>query len=134
MIASLICGLSSLTLLQFFVSYSRAIIAESRSHRISDQACEICGITSGAPKVEHFGRLNQLIDLCPEVGDDGIKVKTVALYFYLLGFVKSILSWAIPSASPWIEAERGGCAYVAAVILDRRIARNRMIVADLASH
>jgi hypothetical protein len=134
MIASLICGISCLTLLQFFVSYSRSIIAESRGHRLSEQAREICGITTTSPDVEHFGRLNQLIALCPEVDDDGFKVRTVSMYFYLLGFAKTFLSWAFPSASPWIEAERGGCAYVAAVVLDRRIARNRMIVANLASH
>jgi hypothetical protein len=134
MIATFICGVSSLTLLQFFVSYSRSIIAESRGHRLSEQAREICGITTSSLAGEHFGRLNQLIALCPEVGDDEFKVKAVAVYFYLLGAAKTILSWAIPSASSWIEAERGGCAYVAAVVLDRRIAHNRMIVADLASH
>jgi len=134
MIAGLIFGVSSLTLLQFFVSYSRSIIAESRGHRLSEQAREICGIKTNSPAVEHFGRLSQLIALCPEVGDDGFKVRTVAVYFYLLGFAKTILSWAFPAANPWIEAERGGCAYVAAVVLDRRIAHNRMIVADLASH
>jgi hypothetical protein len=134
MIAGLIFGVSSLMLLQFFVSYSRSIIAESRGHRLSQQALEIFGITASSPDVEHFGRLNQLIALCPEVDDDGFRVKTVTVYFNLLGFAKTFLSWAFPSTSPWIEAERGGCAYVAAVVLDRRIARNRMIAADLASH
>jgi hypothetical protein len=133
MIAGIIFGASSLTLLQFFVSYSRSIIAESREHRLSDQAREICGITTSSPDVEHFGRLSQLIALCPEVDDDGFKVKAVAVYFYLLGAAKTFMSWAIPSASQWIEAERGGCAYVAAVVLDRRIAHNRMIMTGLAS-
>jgi len=134
MIACFIFVVSSLTLLQFFVSYSRSIIAESRGHRLSEQACEICGIKSRSLAGEQFGRLNQLIALCPEVGDDGFKVKVVAVYFHLLGFVKTVMSWAMPSASSWIEAERGGCAYAVAVVLDRRIAHNRMVMADMASH
>jgi hypothetical protein len=40
----------------------------------------------------------------------------------------------IPSAAPWIEAERGGCARAAAVVLDRRIAYNRMMMAQQSGH
>ena len=134
MIAFVIFVVSSLTLLQFFVSYSRSIIAESRGHRLSEQACEICGIKARSLAGEQFGRLNQLIALCPKVGDDGSRVKAVTVYFHLLGFAKTFISWAIPSATPWIEAERGGCAYVVAVVLDRRIAHNRLVMADIASH
>jgi hypothetical protein len=134
MIASLIFVVSSLTLLQFFVSYSRSIIAESRGYRLSEQARELCGIKSTLLAGEQFRRLNQLIELCPEADDDGFKVKAVGIYFYLLGFARTFMGWAIPSAGPWIEAERGGCAYVAAVVLDRRIAHNRMMMANLASH
>lgn len=123
-----------MTLLQFFVSYSRSIIAESRDHTLSEQARELCGIRSSLQMGEQFGRLNQLIALCPEANDDGFKVKAVGIYFYLLGFARTFMSWAVPSAGPWIEAERGGCAYVVAVVLDRRIAHNRMMVANLASN
>jgi hypothetical protein len=34
-----------------------------------------------------------------------------------------------PALVQWIELERGGCAYVAAVTLDRRIAYNRVLMA-----
>lgn len=134
MIAGLIFGVSSLTLLQFFVSYSRSIIAESRNHHLSEQARELCGLKSSLPAGEQFDRLNQLIALCPEANDDGLKVKAVGIYFYMLGFARTIMGWAVPSAGPWIEAEQGGCAYVVAVVLDRRIAHNRMMMANLASH
>jgi type III secretory pathway component EscT len=134
MIAGLIFVVSSLTLLQFFVSYSRSIITESRGHTLSEQARELCGIRSSLLAGEQFGRLNQLMALCPEANDDGFKVKAVGIYFHLLGFARTFIGWAIPSADTWIETERGGCAYVAAVVLDRRIAHNRMMVANLASH
>ncbi len=52
----------------------------------------------------------------------------------MLGLVRTVLSWAIPSAAQWIEAERGGCAYAAAVVLERRIAYSRSMGEQQASH
>ncbi|HET6145352.1 MAG TPA: hypothetical protein VFE02_17730 [Candidatus Acidoferrales bacterium] len=134
MIASLIFVVSSLTLLQFFVSYSRAIIAESRDHLLSEHARDLSGLRSGLRGAEQFRRLSQLIALCPEANDDGLQVNAVRIYFHLLGFVRTLVSWAAPSADSWIEAERRDCAYVVAVVLDRRIAHNRMIMSNLFSH
>jgi hypothetical protein len=134
MIAALIFVISVLTLLQFFVSYSRSLIAASQGHELSEQACEICGFTSQTVAGEHFGRLLQLISLCPEPGGDGLEVRMVSSYFHLLGVARMLLSGAIPSAGPWIDAERGGCAYAAAVVLDRRIAYSRMMMAQQTSN
>ena len=133
MIAGLILGLSSLTLLQFYVSYSRSLIAESQEHRLSEQTREICGLSTKTLTGDQFERLQQLIALCPESGEDGFKVRAVALYFEMLGVVQIASRWVLPSAGPWIEAERGGCAYAAAVTLDRRIAYNRMIISQQLS-
>ncbi len=134
MIAAMIFGISFLTLLQFFVSYSRSLIAESRDHELSEQAREICGLTAKTVAGDQFLRLLALIALCPEPGGDSFQVRVVASYFHLLGLVRILLSRAIPSVASWIEAERGGCAYAAAVVLDRRIAYNRMIMTQQSSH
>jgi hypothetical protein len=134
MIPALIFIVSFLTLLQFFVSYTRSLIAESRGHELSEQAREICGLTAEGVPVEQFRRLEQLIALCPETGGDGFEVRAVASYFRLIGFVHILLSWVIPSAALWIEAERGGCVHAAAVVLDRRIAYNRMVMAQQSNH
>jgi len=134
MIAAMIFGISFLTLLQFFVSYSRSLIAESRDHELSEQAREICGLTAKTVAGDQFLRLLALIALCPEPGGDSFQVRVVASYFHLLGLVRILLSRAIPSVAAWIEAERGGCAYAAAVVLDRRIAYNRMIMTQQSSH
>jgi len=133
MIAVTIFFISFLTLLQFFVSYCRSLIAESRAHELSAQAVEICGIEPHQLTGDQFGRLLQLIDLCPDPGGERVGVRAVHAYFNLLAFAKILLGWAVPSAGPWIEAERGGCAHVVAVVLDRRIAYNRTMVAQLAS-
>jgi hypothetical protein len=134
MIAALIFVVSVATLLQFFVSYSRSVIVASRGHELSEEACEICGFTAQTVAGGHFKRLLQLIDLCPESGGDGAEVRAVAIYFRLLGLARILLGVGNPGAARWIEAERGGCAYAAAVFLDRRIAYNRSMLAQQAGH
>jgi hypothetical protein len=134
MIAAFIFVISFLTLLQFFVSYCHSLIAASRMHVLSEQAREISGLTSGTVREDEFERLVQLLALCPEPGGDSNQVRALSTYFDMLGLVRMALSWAAPSASRWIETERGGCAYVAAVALDRRIAHTRLLMAQQASH
>jgi hypothetical protein len=65
MIAGLIFAISIMTLLQFFVSYTRSLIAQSQGHELSEQAREICGLTGEPVTVDQFRRLEQLIALCP---------------------------------------------------------------------
>jgi len=130
MIAILIFSISGLTLLQFFVSYSHSLIAESRGYELSEQGREISGITSDSVRGDQFRRLLQLIALCPEPGGDRGQVRAVSLYFGLLGLVRILFGWIEPAVARWIESERGGCTYVAAVMLDRRIAYNRVLMAQ----
>jgi hypothetical protein len=135
MMPTMIFVISLLTLLQFFVSYTRSLIAESRGYELSEQTREICGFTARTARADQFPRLLQLIELCPENGGDGFKVRAVALYFRLLGMANGLFRWLmVPSAAGWIETERGCCAYAAAVALDRRIAFNRTIMAEQAGH
>lgn len=135
MMPFMIFGISLLALLQFFVSYTRSLIAESRGHELSEQTREICGFTAKTAHADQFPRLLQLIELCPENSGDGFKVRAVTLYFRMLSLAQRLFRWLmVPSAAGWIEAERGCCAYAAAVALDRRIAYNRTILAQQAGH
>jgi hypothetical protein len=134
MIAALIFVISFVTLLQFFVSYCHSLISASRSHELSEHAREISGITAKTVRGDQFKRLLQLLALCPEPGGDSNQVRALSAYFGMLGLVHTVLAWIAPAATQWIEAERGGCAYVAAVALDRRIAYNRMLMAQQSSH
>ena len=134
MMAAMIFVISLLTLLQFFVSYTRSLIAESRSHELSDQTREICGFNARTARGDQFPRLLQLIELCPENSGDGFRVRAVTLYFQILRLAHRLFRWLmVPSASGWIETEQGCCAYAAAVALDRRIAHNRTIMAQQAA-
>jgi hypothetical protein len=129
MIAILIFGISVLTLLQFFVLYSHSLIAESRGYELSEHGREIAGVTGRIVRSDQFRRLLQLIALCPEPGGDTGQVRAVSMYFELLGLVRVLFGWIEPAVAGWIESERSGCAYVAAVMLDRRISYNRVLMA-----
>jgi hypothetical protein len=131
-IATLICAVSCLTLLQFFASYCHSLIAKSRGYELSEYALELSGVTSKAVRGDQFKRLLQLIALCPEPGGDMNQLRAVSTYFGMLGFVRLLLSSAFPAAAKWIESERGGCTYAVAVVLDRRIAHSRMLMARQA--
>jgi hypothetical protein len=132
LIATLIFAISPLALLQFFVWYCRSLIAKSRTHDLSEQTREISGITSRTVRGDQFRRLLQLIAICPESGGDSYQLRAVSTYFGMLGFVRMLLSRAFPAVAKWIESERGGCAYAAAVVLDGRIAYTRMLMARQA--
>ena len=133
MIPGLIFVLLFLTLLQFFVSYSHSLMVQSRSYELSEQAREICGFTAKTVAGDQFLRLQQLIALCPDPGGDAFEIRATALYFHLLGLACMLLNRTIPSVDHWIEKERGGCAYVAAVALDRRIVYSRMMMTQQES-
>lgn len=133
MMPAMIFAISVLALLQFFLSYTRSLIAESREHQLSEQMTEICGFTAKTAHGDQFPRMLQLIELCPENSGDGFKVRAVTLYFRMLGLAHRLFRWLmVPSATGWIETERGCCAYAAAVALDRRITYNRTILAQQA--
>jgi hypothetical protein len=129
MIALLISGISVLALLQFFVSYCHALIAESRSYKLSEQTREICGVTTHATRSDEFKRLLQLIAVCPEPNGDQNQVRAISLYFGLLSLIRTLLGWIKPAVGQWIDSECNGCAQAAIVMLDRRIAYNRLLMA-----
>jgi hypothetical protein len=133
MIAALITCISVLTLLQFFVSYCHSVIAESRGYELSEQAWEVSGITSRIVHGDEFKRLLQLTALCPESGADRTRVRAVTVYFSLLELARMLVGWIMPAMKQWIESERGGCAYAAAVMLDRRITYSRSLMAHQAA-
>lgn len=130
--ATLIFAISFLTLLQFFVSYSHSLIAELRLYELSQQTRELSGVTPKTVRGDQFKRLLQLIAICPESGEDSHQVRAVSAYFRMLGLVRALFSKVFPAAARWIDTERGGCTYVAAVVLDRRIAYNRTLKAQHA--
>lgn len=129
MMAALIFVISLATLLMFFVSYCRSLMASSARHRLSKEVRDVTGITASAGAGD-FVRVMQLLQLCPERPDDRPGLKAVGIYYSLLGVLEKTLARIVPSLHVWMEQERAGCANFAVVLLDRRIAFSREILAQ----
>jgi hypothetical protein len=129
MMASLILVFSLATLLMFFVSYCRSLMALSSRHMLSREVRDVTGIASGASGSD-FARVMQLLSLCPERPDDRTGLQAVGFYYRILGALDTTVARIAPSLHAWTEQERAGCANFAVVLLDRRIAFNREIMAQ----
>jgi hypothetical protein len=127
--ATLIFLLSAAALLQFFISYSRSLIAASIKQPLSAEVRDVTGIPASAAG-EDFARVIQLLDLCPERPEDRGRLRAINAYFRLLNFIGSTLARVIPALMSWTRMERAQCAYFAAVTLDRRIAFSRDMLAQ----
>ncbi|HEV2341322.1 MAG TPA: hypothetical protein VGS15_05950 [Candidatus Acidoferrales bacterium] len=133
MIAALIFVVSFAVLLQFFVSYSRSIIAAYRKSELSEQVREVVGIEDQKVGSEEFGRLVQLVRLCPQKSDDQADLKVVGLYYRMLGGLRALTKSISPQIFKWADQERMDCTYFVAVALDRRIAYSRDLLAQQMS-
>jgi len=129
MMAGVIFIFSAAALLQFFISYSRSLIAASSKQLLSAEVKDVTGIQKVASG-DDFKRVIQLLQLCPESPEDRSSVQAVGAYFRLLSFLRSTVARVVPSLSAWTESERGQCAYFAAVALERRISFSRDMLAQ----
>jgi hypothetical protein len=129
MMAALIFVVSVITLLMFFVSYCRSLMASSSKHMLSREVREVTGIPA-LPCAQDFVRVMQLLQLCPEYREDRTGLQAVGVYFKILNLIEQTVARVAPSVRPWAEQERAGCANFAAVALDRRIAFSREILAQ----
>ena len=129
MMASLIFVVSIVTLLMFFVSYCRSLMASSASHTLSREVRDVTGIAA-LPSGRDFVRVSQLLQLCPERPEDRAGIRAVELYFSILSFVDRNIVRIIPSLQAWTEHELARCASFAVVVLDRRIAFSREVLAQ----
>jgi hypothetical protein len=129
MMAAIILAISVATLLQFFISYCRSLIAASAKHALSAEVQDVAGLANRTCG-EDFARVVQLLRLCPDRPEDRAEIRAIATYFRLLDLVRATLAKTIPALSVWTERERGQCTYFAAVTLDRRIAFSRDMLAQ----
>jgi hypothetical protein len=129
MMAALIFVSSVATLLMFFVSYCRSLMASSSSHPLSKEVREVTGIPASASG-QDFAKVMQFLQLCPERPEDRTGLQAVGIYYKILGLLEKTAARVMPVVHSWTEQERAGCANFAIVLLDRRIAFSREILAQ----
>lgn len=134
MIAALIFVVSIAAFFQFFLFYTRSVLAASSKHALSESVREITGIDGQVVPATHFGRLVQLAELCPGPGNDAMGIRAVRTYFgglcVLLSVSPRLPGGLTAKASAWIERERQACAYFAATTLDQRMAYSRALLSS----
>src|SRR6202041_569923 len=96
MMAAIILVCSVVFLLQFFVSYSRSLIAASIKHPLSAEVQDVTGIKDSATG-EDFARVVQLLQLCPDRPEDRNGILAIGAYFGLCGYVRSLVEQLAPS-------------------------------------
>ena len=133
MIAALICVISIALLLQFFVAYSRSVIAAYQKSELSEQVREVARIEGEEVRSEQFGQLVQLVRLCPQKSDDQSDLMVIRVYYGMMGWLGTLARSVAPGVCKWAERERINCTYFAAVALDRRIAYSRALLAQQMS-
>jgi hypothetical protein len=129
MMAAFIFVASVATLLMFFVSYCRSLMASSLRHTLSQEVRDVTGIPASASGGD-FARVMQLLQLCPERPEDRASLHAVEAYYGILDLLEKTIARFLPSLHLWMEQERAGCANFAVVVLDRRIAFSREILAQ----
>lgn len=129
MMAALIFVVSLATLMMFFVSYCRSLMASSSAHKLSQEVRDVTGIAAAASGRD-FEKVMQLLRLCPERPDDRTGLQAVGFYYSILNLLEKTVGRHMPSLHFWTEQERAGCANFAVVLLDRRIAFSREIIAQ----
>jgi hypothetical protein len=133
MAAAIILVVSSVALLQFFISYCRSMIAASTARPLSDQVWQVTGIQNGELRGEEFIRLLQLMSLCPDSGNNKRSIEAVRVYFRMVRFARAALRRVVPGIVVWTDAELSGCARFAAAALDNRISHSRELMAQQCS-
>ena len=125
MIASLICVFSLAVLVQLMGAYCRSILAANRRVELSERVREVGGFRGASVGASDFGRLLQLIRLCPERTDDRGDIRAVGAYYSALRALNRATISFIPRIANWANRECEKCSYFAAVALDRRISSSR---------
>lgn len=133
MIAAFICVVSLAFLLQFFIAYSRSVIAAYAKSELSDQVRKVAGIEGERITSEQFAQLLQLVRLCPQKKDDEGDLTVVRVYYGMMRWVGALARSIAPGIYKWAQREQINCTYFAAVALDRRIAYSRALLAQQMS-
>ena len=110
MIAALICIISLVAFLQFFVWYCRSVLATSLKCKLSKAVCDVTGVQRQKVGAGDFKRIVQLITLCPE-RDDPTEIRAVGTYYDLLDILGHMARAVVPSLAAWIEHERESCSH-----------------------
>jgi hypothetical protein len=117
MVPILILAISVVSLVQFAMSYFRAILTQAGQVPVSDEVRAAAGLRQGEISGEDFGALRGVHRLTPG-GSSG--VGSVAMYYRAMQTVR-LIGGAHQGIAAWTKQEMANCASYVGVQIDRRL-------------
>lgn len=132
MIAALIFVISVAALLQFGLYAWRAAFLSVANREISAETREAMGAAAAAVDNGDLEGATRWLDVSPNLAGEDRRLWTVKLYYVALRAVAGLSRLAAP-AGDWSHREMVACARYAAVVVEERMQRNRLVVAEMRS-
>ena len=133
MISALIFVISIAALAQFGLYAWRAAFLSVAAREISQETREALGAAGSAVQDGDFSSATKWLDLSPNLAGEDRRLWTVRAYYAALRGVAA-MSRILAPAGEWSQREMVACSRYAAVVVEERMQRNRLAVAEMQSY
>jgi hypothetical protein len=133
MISALIFVISVAALAQFGLFVWRAAFLGVAAREVSEETRVALGAAGSAVQDGDFSGATKWLDLSPNLAGADRRLWTVRAYYAALRGVAA-MSRILAPAGEWSQREMVACARYAAVVVEERMQRNRLAVAEMQSY
>ena len=132
MIAALIFVISVAALGQFAMFSWRAAFLTVASREMSLETRAAMGAAAAAVDSGDLAGASKWLELSPNLAGEDRRLWTIKLYYVALRAIGGLSRMLVP-ASEWSQREMVSCARYAAIVVEERLQRNRLVVAEMRS-
>jgi hypothetical protein len=132
MIAALIFVISVAALGQFAMFSWRAAFLTVASREMSLETRAAMGAAAAAVDNGDLAGASKWLELSPNLSGEDRRLWTIKLYYIALRAIGGLSRMMVP-ASEWSQREMVSCARYAAIVVEERLQRNRLVVAEIRS-
>jgi hypothetical protein len=132
MIAALIFVISVAALGQFALFSWRAAFLTVSSREMSLETRAAMGAAAAAVDSGDLAGASKWLELSPNLAGEDRRLWTIKLYYIALRAIGGLSRMMVP-ASEWSQREMVSCARYAAIVVEERLQRNRLVVAEMRS-
>ena len=132
MIAALIFVISVAALGQFAMFSWRAAFLTVASREMSLETRAAMGAAAAAVDSGDLAGASKWLELSPNLAGEDRRLWTIKLYYVALRAIGGLSRMMVP-ASEWSQREMVSCARYAAIVVEERLQRNRLVVAEMRS-
>jgi hypothetical protein len=137
-IAAFIFAISLAALVQFVVLTWRAGVLRVAAQPLLPEARLVADTSHNPLITNNFETISMYHDICPDLSRGSApNLRSVQFYYRAIRLLNVLGGYILPSrpsSSPaWADREMALCTRYAAVVLSRRLARNRALLAEIRS-